>query len=148
VRLDLDNEPQPDAVLFIEYERGGQAHISEDNYIQGPPELAAELASRSVSYDLGVKLHIFRRNGVSEYVVWRVLDKEIDWFELREGDYARLGAGADGWLRSEVFPGLWLDSAALIRGNIGRVLAVLQLGLASPEHANFVARLHPRTPKP
>ncbi len=37
VRLDPDNEPQPDALLRIEV--GGQSRISEDDYIEGAPEL-------------------------------------------------------------------------------------------------------------
>ncbi|HEX5106236.1 MAG TPA: Uma2 family endonuclease, partial [Pirellulaceae bacterium] len=77
-RLDLENEPQPDALLFVEPARGGQVKISEDDYIEGAPELVAEVASSSVSFDLNSKLHVYRRCGVKEYVVWRVLDKAID----------------------------------------------------------------------
>jgi Uma2 family endonuclease len=51
VRLDLDNEPQPDAVLLIEENSGGQARVSEDDYIEGAPELVVEIAARaSVQY--------------------------------------------------------------------------------------------------
>src|SRR5215472_16033211 len=67
-RLDLDNEPQPDAVLLIDPARGGQARISADDYIENAPELVAEVASSSVSIDLTTKLHVYRRNGVREYV--------------------------------------------------------------------------------
>jgi Uma2 family endonuclease len=141
VRLDLDNEPQPDVYLMIEPERGGQARISEDDYIEDAPELVAEVAASSVSYDLGKKLHVYRRNEVREYIVWRVQDRAVDWFVLRDGIYQPLAPGADGLLRSEVFPGLWLDPAALLRGDLATVLAVVQQGLASPEHAEFVARL-------
>src|SRR5262245_14616013 len=77
-RLDLDNEPQPDAVLLIDPARGGQARISEDEYIENAPELGAEVASSSVSIDLTAKLHVYRRKGVREYVVWRVLDRAVD----------------------------------------------------------------------
>ena len=143
VRLDLDNEPQPDALLFIDPDCGGQVRISADGIIEGAPELVAEVASSSVSYDLHVKLHVYRRNGVREYVVWRVLDREIDWFVLRAGQYERMVVDAQGFFRSEVFPGLWLDPAALVGGDLATVLAVVQQGLASPEHAAFVARLHP-----
>ncbi len=73
--------------------------------------------------------------------MWRVLDKEIDWFVLREGRYERLPLGADGIYRSEVFPGLWLDKAAMLRCNLGQVLKVLHQGLASAAHEEFVARL-------
>ena len=85
VRLDLDNEPQPDALLFIHPVHGGRVRITPDGIIEGAPELVAEVASSSVSYDLHTKLHVYRRNGVQEYVVWRVLEREIDWFVLRGG---------------------------------------------------------------
>lgn len=143
VRLDLDNEPQPDALLCIDPACGGQVRIGPDGIIEGAPELVAEVASSSVSYDLHAKLHVYRRSGVSEYLVWRVLERAIDWFVLRAGQYERMPIGATGLLRSEVFPGLWLDPAALVRGDLATVLAVVQQGLASPEHAAFLTRLHP-----
>src|SRR2546425_7376854 len=143
VRLDLDNEPQPDALLFIDPACGGHALIDADGYIEGAPELVAEVASSSASYDLHAKLRVYRRNGVREYIVWRVLDQEIDWFVLRAGQYEHLPVDDEGLLRSEVFPGLWLDPAALLRSDLATVLAVVQRGLASPEHAAFAARLRP-----
>jgi Uma2 family endonuclease len=143
-RMDLDNMPQPDVSLVILPTHGGQARISEDDYIEGAPELVAEVASSSASYDLHVKLHVYRRNAVREYVVWRVRDREIDWFVLREGVYERLPLGPDGLYRSEIFPGLWLDPAALIGGNSMLVAEVTRRGLESPEHAVFVARLAER----
>jgi Uma2 family endonuclease len=146
VRLDLDNEPQPDVLLFIARACGGQARIDTDGYIEGAPELVAEIASSSASYDLHAKLRVYRRNGVREYLVWRVLDQEIDWFVLRAGQYERLPLDAEGLYRSEVFPGLWLDPAALLRGDLATVLAIVQRGLTSPEHAAFMARLHPPSP--
>ena len=141
IRLDLDNEPQPDVFLIIRPERGGQARISEDDYIEGAPELVAEVASSSASYDLGKKLNAYRRNGVREYIVWRVLDRQVDWLVNREGRFEPMRPAADGILRSTVFPGLWLDPDALVRGEKMTVKAILQQGLNSPEHADFVARL-------
>ena len=104
------------------------------------------MAASNVSIALNAKLHVYRRSGVREYLVYRVLDGEVDWFVLREGRYDRLLPGADGVYRSEVFLGLWLDAAALVRGDMAGVLAVLQKGIASPEHAAFVARLNPPAP--
>jgi Uma2 family endonuclease len=138
LRLDLDNEPQPDGYLRLLPERGGQARLV-DGYVSGAPELVAEIAASSASYDLHEKLDAYRRNGVREYIVWRVWDAEIDWFVLRTGRYERLPL-ADGIYKSEVFPGLWLDSAAVLGGDMARVLEVLQQGLASTEHAAFVDR--------
>jgi Uma2 family endonuclease len=141
LRLDLDNMPQPDAFLMLLPDHGGQARVDEDGYIAGAPELTAEVAASSVSYDLHDKLAVYRRNGVREYVVWRVLDQAIDWFVLREGRYEPMPLGEDGVYRSMVLPGLWLDPAALIRGDMAAVMQTVQQGLASPEHADFVARL-------
>ena len=141
VLLDLDNTPQPDCLLFIQPEHGGRVRIGEKGYVEGAPDLVAEVASSSASYDLGDKLKAYWRNGAREYVVWRVLDRQIDWFILHEERYEPLHPAADGILRSTVFPGLWLDPAALMRGDGNAVYAVVQQGLNSPEHADFVARL-------
>ena len=140
-RLDLDNEPQPDALLMIDPSRGGQARISDDDYVEHAPELVGEIASSSVSFDLNTKLQVYRRSGVREYVAWRVLDREIDWFILSGGQYVRQAPDGDGLLRSKVFAGLWLDPTALVNGDLARVIAVVQQGLASAEHAEFVTRL-------
>jgi hypothetical protein len=140
VRLDLDNEPQPDAALYVDPSCGGQCRLT-DGYITDGPELVGEVASSSVSIDLGIKFHVYRRNGVREYIVWRVRDRAVDWFILRNGQFDRLAPGTDGIYRSEVFPGLWLDVTALLAGDLPRVNQVLQQGLASPEHAAFVARM-------
>jgi Uma2 family endonuclease len=137
VRLDLDNEPQPDLLLRIV--SGGQSHVSSDGFIDGPPELVAEIASSSAAYDLHQKLAVYRRHGVREYIVWRVLEYAIDWFVLRHGRYERLPTDETSRLRSEVFPGLWLDAAAMIRGDMATVLKVLAEGLASHDHKEFVA---------
>ena len=131
VRLDLDSEPQPDALMFVEPDAGGAVRISQDGYLEGAPELVAEVAASSVSLDLHDKLRVYRRNGVREYLVWRVQDQAVDWFVLQAGEYQRLLPDAAGVLRSEVFPGLWLDVAALLRGDLAAVLQVLQRGLAS-----------------
>lgn len=137
--LDDENGPQPDAALRILPECGGQTR-TEDGYVVGAPELLGEIAVSTVSRDLHAKLRAYERNGVREYVVWRVWDRAIDWFVLREGRFER-ATDAAGIHRSTVFPGLWLDAAALIAGDLRRVLTVLQEGLATPEHAAFVEEL-------
>jgi Uma2 family endonuclease len=141
LRLDSTNVPQPDALLFREQAYGGQARIDEDGYIEGAPDLVAEIAASSASIDLNTKLRVYQRFGVREYVVWRVLDQVVDWFVLRNGQFERLAPSAEGWLKSEVFPGLWLDPEALLQSDMPRLLAVAQQGIASPEHAAFVAEL-------
>jgi Uma2 family endonuclease len=141
VRLDLDNEPQPDAVLIIIPEAGGQTRISEDDYIEGPPELVVEIAASSVAIDLHGKKQAYRRNGVREYIVWQVLDEKLSWFSLQEGEYLELAPNEEGVLQSRVFPGLWLAVNELLTGNMQVVLNVLQTGLQSVEHADFIEKL-------
>jgi hypothetical protein len=147
IRLDPVNMPQPDGLLIIQPEHGGRVRITADGYIEGGPELVAEVSASTADHDLGEKEGAYRRNGIVEYIVWRVLDRVIDWFVLRDGQYDRLEPGPDDVLRSEVFPGLWLDPAAMIGGDSARVLAVVQEGIGSPGHADFVGRLERREPR-
>lgn len=141
LRLDELNDLQPDALLIIDPARGGQATISDDGYVESAPELVAEVASSSVSIDLHDKFDVYRRHKVREYIVWRVLDSAIDWFVVRGEQYEPLGLDADGVIKSVTFPGLWLDPAAMTKGDVARVFQVLQNGLASPEHSEFCSRL-------
>jgi Uma2 family endonuclease len=135
VRLDADNEPQPDALLRIEV--GGQSNISEDGYVEGAPELIAEVAASTVSIDIHDKFKVYRRNQVQEYIVWRFQDRELDWFRLTEGKYILLESNSEGIIKSEVFPGLWLDKEALLAGNLAKVIEIVQQGLTTVEHQNF-----------
>jgi Uma2 family endonuclease len=139
VLLDTDNEPQPDALLRIE--TGGQSRINKDDYVEGAPELIVEIAASSASYDLHEKLKVYRRNQVQEYLIWRVYDYQFDWFRLQQGEYIQLQPNADNIICSQIFPGLWLDKIALLGGDLGKVLTVVQQGLASPEHEDFISRL-------
>jgi len=139
VRLDGKNEPQPDALLRYEY--GGSSSISEDDYIEGAPELVVEVAASSAANDLHDKKEAYCRNGVQEYIVWQVLNEKLDCFTLENGKYVSMEADADGVIKSCVFPGLWLDIRALLAGDMVTVLAVLEKGLNSQEHADFLQRL-------
>lgn len=141
VRLDLDNEPQPDALLRIEEACGGQSRISDDDYVEGPPELIAEVAHSSAAYDLHDKKQAYRRNGVQEYIVWQIEDERVDWFVLEEGTYLSLDPDAEGRLSSRAFPGLVLDVDALLSGSLSSVLALVQERVGTESHQAFVDRL-------
>ena len=141
VRLDLDNEPQPDVLMRIESAAIGQSHVDADDYVTGAPELVVEVVASSAAYDLHDKLHVYRRNGVLEYLVWRVYDRELDWFVLISDEYQRLAADAAGILHSRTFPGLRMAATALLDGDFATVLSELSKGINTPEHAGFVAKL-------
>jgi Uma2 family endonuclease len=143
LRLDEDSEPQPDLLLRWPQSAGGRSKLSDDDYIEGPVEFVAEIASSSVSLDMHAKLETYRRHGVREYLVWRVRDSAVDWFAFREGRYEPIKADGQGILRSELFPGLWLDPAALVRGDLPGLFKVLDTGCAIPEHAAFVEKVRP-----
>ena len=143
LRLDDRNVPQPDACLRLV--RGGKTFIDGDDLLNGPPELIAEVAFTSVCPELHDKLDAYRAHGVREYLVWRTEDAAVDWFALRgsgdDAEYEPLPTGEDGVIRSEVFPGLRLDPAALLRRDLGAVLAALNAGLETDGHAAFAAGL-------
>lgn len=140
VRLDDDNEPQPDAYLRIVHPSAAQSKVGVKDCVDGAPEIVAEVSVTSTSIDMHHKLRAYCRNGVKEYVIWRVDDLAIDWMVLTRDRYVRQSL-TDGLNKSGVFPGLWLDVKAMLAGDFAKVLAVLQRGLASPEHAAFVTQL-------
>lgn len=134
-------EPQPDGVLRIEETSGGRSRINENGYLEGSPELILEISSTSVSYDLHDKLELYEQKGVQEYVVWRVIDEQIDWFSLENGKYKGLAADKKGIVESKVFPGLRLNVKALLEDDLKKVLAALQAGLASKKYLAFAKKL-------
>lgn len=137
VRLDLENEPQPDILLRLEPELGGKSSITEDDYLEGAPEFVVEIAASSVSYDMNKKKRMYACNGVREYLVAQAYEQRVDWFVLRPEGYEVLPPDEKGVVRSEVFPGLWLATDAVWQGDLRKMLAVLQEGLTSAEHADF-----------
>jgi Uma2 family endonuclease len=139
--LGPESEPQPDTYLIIAPANGGQMRENADEYLEGAPEFIAEVASSSESIDLHRKKDDYERAGVKEYLVVALRQRRIYWFASRGGRFEEFAPAADGILRSEVFPGLWLDPVALLALDGGRMDAVLRQGLATPEHAAFVAKL-------
>src|SRR5690349_14582329 len=137
IRLDLDNEPQPDLALLKSASKGGQTTVTADDYVEGAPELVSEIVGTSAAYDLHQKKTAYRRNGVREYIAWITDEHRVVWWQLREGEYHEIDVDSDGLLKSRIFPGLWLDSKALLAGDMRAVLAALRRGLDSPEHRQF-----------
>ena len=139
-------EPQPDALLRILPESGGRTQ-TERRLVRGVPELIVEVSHTSRFTDLGPKFDDYERVGVLEYIVRALEPDEVLWFGLRQGRLVQLSPGPDGLFRSDVFPGLWLDPGALLAGDTRCLREVLDLGLATAEHAAFVARLAEARPQ-
>ena len=141
LRLDTDNSVQPDAVLYSNRQNGSSVQIDADGYLEGKPELVVEIAYSSASYDLHEKFRVYRRNGVREYMVWQVETPRLDWWELHESTYVSLASDGQGIVMSRAFPGLVLDVNAMLNDDMGQVLAALQSGIGSADHAAFVKKL-------
>jgi Uma2 family endonuclease len=133
-------EPQPDVSLRILQSHGGQTGEA-GGFLAGAPELIVEVAISTRKYDLGPKLRDYQAAGVREYIVTTAKPDDVIWHVLRDGRLVRKPVDPDGVYRSEVFPGLWLDPAALLSRNLRGLTATLMQGLATPEHSAFVARL-------
>ena len=101
--------------------------------------MVAEIAHSSRAIDLHGKRDDYTRYGVREYLVLNLRDNRLHWFDLRAG--TELTPDADGVYRLRTFPGLWVHGEALLARDFRRMLAVLDEGLATPEHAAFVTRL-------
>jgi hypothetical protein len=138
--------PQPDAVLRISPECGGQSGETGD-YGAGAPELIVEISGSTLSRDLGVKLDLYRRSGVCEYLTILLRPRQVIWRELVRGRYREIAPDGDGILRSRVFPGLWLDPEALWGAKRKSIRTAIEQGAKSPQHAAFARRLASRRRK-
>ncbi len=140
VKLGEGDIPQPDGILRI-VASWGRSRISKDDYIEGPPELVAEISASTLSIDRNRKSERYRKFGVREYIIWRTEERAIDWWQLVDGRYEPLPRDEKGIVRSVVFPGLWLNVPALVARDFKALRATLEAGLASAEHSAFVERL-------
>ncbi|HJT77262.1 MAG TPA: Uma2 family endonuclease [Gemmataceae bacterium] len=139
--------PQPDVSLYVLPEYGSRSRLV-DLYMSGAPEFVTEVCVSSAAYDLHQKLELYQEHGVQEYLAVLMQEREVRWHRLTGERFEVVPAPADGIYRSAVFAGLWLDAAALLAGDLARVLAVLNDGLRSPEHAAFVQQLAARRTTP
>jgi len=147
VKLDSDNVPQPDAMLWLSPDLGGRTRTDADGYLCGAPELIVEIAANSVSIDLRDKLRAYRRAGVREYLIWRTVERQFDWLVLEHDEYRPNLPDAQKLLHSPHFPGLTLALDSMLALDSARVLDVLEAALSTPAHAAFVKQLSASGPK-
>ena len=138
--LDEHAEPQPDLFLRIRPECGGRSRDSFDGYVDGPPELVIEIAHSIRAIDVHNKMEDYFRCGVPEYLIYLEDVKQLRWFNLTANKEYR--PNSDGIYRMRQFPGLWIDSAALVNQDEPRQILALQQGLLTPEHTHFVRQLN------
>ena len=137
--LGQESEPQPDLMLRLLKECGGQSEYNEDDYLVGAPELVAEVAHSSKAIDMGRKRQDYLEAGVQEYLVLCLEEQELHWFHFPSR--RKLKADRNSVWKSRIFPGLWLDEPALLARDSAQLIATVQQGLATPEHEAFARRL-------
>ena len=138
LRMDDENELQPDLSLWIDQVGKGRAHVDEDDFLVGAPELIVEVVDNREVYDLQDKIDVYRAKNIQELCLWRVAEEQFDWFRLAGDEYQRITPDEKGVIASSTFPGLWLNVTALLAGDLIAVMADLQAGLQSEEHRDFV----------
>jgi hypothetical protein len=137
--LGEESEPQPDLLLRILTECGGQSHYDSDDYLVGAPELVCEIAHSSRAIDMNRKRQDYLAAGVQEYLVYCIEEEQLHWFHFPSR--RKLKPDRSGIYKSRVFAGLWIDTAALVARDTNRLLEVVQQGIGTPEHAAFVRQL-------
>ncbi len=137
--LGEESEPQPDLMLRLLTECGGQSKYNEEDYLVGAPELVAEVAHSSKAIDMGRKRQDYLEAGVQEYIVLCIEEQELHWFHFPSRK--KLKADRKGVWKSRVFPGLWIHGPALLARDSARLMATVQQGLATPDHAKFARQL-------
>ena len=137
-----ESEPQPDLSLRILTDFGGQSREPANGYVEGPPELLAEVAYSSRAIDLHQKRQDYELGGVQEYVVFKVEEPELIWFDF--AGKTSITPDRRGIARSRAFPGLWINVPALLADNRKDLIATVNRGLKSPAHAAFVKTLKAR----
>jgi Uma2 family endonuclease len=142
VILGEESEPQPDLLVRILTEFGGQSKENEDGYIEGAPELVAEIAHSMRAIDMHQKRTDYGQAGVREYLVLCIAERQLHWFDFKSR--RAIEADADGVHRSRVFPGLWIEAPAHLGRRSARLQQMTKRGIASPEHAAFIKRLQMR----
>ena len=140
----LGQSPQPDVLLRLTEEFGGKS-IDKGYLLDGAPELVVDICETSTEIEFGPKLALYQRAGVREYITIQTLPPpRIVWRVLVDGSYREIQPDGQGILRSQCFPGLWLDTEALWAGDRKRMRDTLNAGLDSPAHREFAERLTKR----
>lgn len=143
--LGREDEVQPDLFLRIRPQYGGQSRdiVSKGKFlkqkgvrfIEGAPELLAEVCHTSRAIDLHLKKKRYIIAGVLEYLVVCLNPQKIYWFDLK--NQTELTVGGDGILRSIVYPGLWLDTGALFRCDYATLMDRIAAGMRTAEYEEF-----------
>jgi Uma2 family endonuclease len=106
VRLGIPGEVYEPDICFVRRERSG---LITPTYIDGPPDLAVEILSRSTAHDdRTVKKATYEHAGVSEYWVIHPERPLAEFYNLAGASYTLAPVDEEGVYRSAAVPGFWL----------------------------------------
>lgn len=108
---------------------------------RGLPELLVEVTGSVRTKVFRRRLDAYDRAGVREFLVATADPRDLALYARQGNCLEQVSLSGDGLLRSAVFPGLWLDAAALFADDLNEIIASLDRGLSSVEHADFQAFL-------
>lgn len=137
LKIDDENEFEPDGMLFYD---NGQLIIADDGYLEGVPELAVEVTASTFTIDSKEKFRVYEKHGVKEYLLWNTEAGTITWYARHKDKFVPMKSNRAGILKSKIFPGLWLEVAAMREGDMTQVMKTLYEGLASAPHRQYVKR--------
>jgi hypothetical protein len=137
--LDERSEVQPYLSVLLKEEYGGTSHANWEDYICGPAELLVQFTDELGCREMQARRAVFERAGVGEFLAVSVAERQVNWFHFPTGSL--IEPNRRGVSKSRVFPGLWLAFHLIWAEDYPAQLALLDRGLASPEHAAFVKRL-------
>ena len=136
-----------DAALYVPADRRCVPAADADGAprLEGPPALALCVSEEKGDRDLGDRIEALRQGGVTEFVAAGA-GGGLQWFRL-DADPRRPGRGG-GYLKSAVFPGLWLPESVLNPDpEKVDVVAAVRAGCGTLDHALFVNGLCSRKPR-
>jgi len=137
--LGEESEPEPDGCLFILPECGGRLG-GQKGYLNGAPELIAEIGESSESIDLHAKKQDYEKAGVREYLVVALRQQLYTGSFVAAGNF-RIDARRGRHLPLRCISGLWLRSRSAASPRQQAPFGRLEASLSSPEHTAFVAKL-------
>ena len=109
---ELQRAPEPDIVIV----REGRPGVLDGRWVEGAPDIVAEILSTDRNRDRVRKRRIYAEAGVLEYWLIDPENDSVTLLELGNGEFVeRAALGADDTLTTPLLPGLSIPLAEVFR---------------------------------